>query len=224
MIAAVTNSQTSWSFDHLPFNWFDIALILILTFGLFRGRKNGMSKEVLPLFQWIAIVVVCGFTYLIVTNTLVNLAGLKKKTGTFILSYLIVAALIFFIFSLIKNALKPKLGASNAFGSGEYYLGMLSGIVRYTCIVVFFLALLNAPVYTAAEIQATKEYNNRWYGGGLKGYDGNYLPSVQTVQAGVFKESIFGPYIHDYLGRVLIDTGVGGAQVLANQPVIHIGN
>ena len=44
MIAAVPQSM---ALNNLPFNWFDIT-VAVLGFGLWRGRKNGMTKEVMP--------------------------------------------------------------------------------------------------------------------------------------------------------------------------------
>jgi hypothetical protein len=35
------------------FNWFDVALVLVLAFGFWRGRKRGMTKELLPTLQWL---------------------------------------------------------------------------------------------------------------------------------------------------------------------------
>ena len=97
-----------------------------------------------------------------------------------------------------------RLTGSNIFGSGEYYMGMFSGMVRFACMIFFALALLNAPVYTPAEIQAHKAYAMRWFGGGL--YGGDYIPDMHTVQESVFKKSFLGPYIKDYLGTLLINT------------------
>ena len=45
MIAVATQATRSVSLDHLPFGWFDVALVALLVFGLFRGRRNGMTKE-----------------------------------------------------------------------------------------------------------------------------------------------------------------------------------
>ena len=41
--------------DKLPFNWFDFVLVVVLVVGVFRGRKHGMSEELLPLLKWLAI-------------------------------------------------------------------------------------------------------------------------------------------------------------------------
>jgi uncharacterized membrane protein required for colicin V production len=204
MIAATTNSQPGWSLDHLPVNWFDVTLIVVLVFGLYRGRKNGMSKEFLPLIEWVIAIVAATLAYPALTETLVNVAGLKWATGTYILAYLSVVGLVFFIFYFIKHSLKPKLGGTSIFGNGEYYLGMVAGLLRYACIVTFFLALLNAPIYSQADLDAVRAYNKKNYGGGL--YEGNYLPDIPTIQEGVFKQSFLGRYIKEYCEPVLIQT------------------
>jgi hypothetical protein len=97
-----------------------------------------------------------------------------------------------------------RVAENNLFGSAEYYLGMLSGMIRFACMLLAVLALLNAPFFTAADIKKHDAYVKRWYGGGL--YSGNYFPSLQTVQAQVFTKSFTGPYIKDYLGPLLIET------------------
>jgi hypothetical protein len=88
------------------------------------------------------------------------------------------------------------------------------------------MALLNAPYYSAADIQAKKDYNARWFGGGLQGYSGNYIPDLQSVQESVFKTSLIGPHLKDYLDILLIETGAaaGDKKPPAKKPVIHIGN
>jgi uncharacterized membrane protein required for colicin V production len=222
MIAAATKSMT---LSDVPFNWFDVALVALLIFGLFRGRKNGMSKEVLPLFLWLALVLAGAFGYQPVAQLLVNYAGLKNVTSTFLLAYFSIAFVVFLGFSLLKRIFKEKLGGNNFFGSNEYYLGMISAFIRYACIVIFFMALLNAPYYSAAEIQSKKDYNARWFGGGLQGYSGNYIPDLQSVQESVFKKSLVGPHLKDYLDILLIETGSGGdKKPQIKTPMIHIGN
>ena len=77
-------------------------------------------------------------------------------------------------------------------------------MVRYACMVLVALAVLNAPYYSMADIMQSKAYNNRWFGGGMKDYNGDFIPSLAGVQAGVFKNSLVGPFIKDYLGVLLI--------------------
>lgn len=214
--------------DNLPVNWFDFALLGLLVFGLLRGRKNGMTKEVLPTAQWVCIVVAGAFTYPLVAqllNTTCNLGPAWSAS----LGYLSVTVVVWMLFTFIKRAMARRLEGSNVFGSSEYYLGMFSGTIRYVCIVLFFLALANVPKYTAADIAAKAAYNKRWYGGGM--YDGNYVPDFNNVQDAIFKKSFTGPYIKDYAAIMLIqngpaDTTTKTAQAAPVKPqtgVIHIG-
>ena len=188
--------------NSLPLNWFDAAVVIILCFGLFRGRKNGMSKEILPLFQWLAIVFVCGLFYSSTADLLVRYASVDKMTS-YMTGYAILALLIFFIFSLFKRTVGLKLFGSNLFGNAEYYLGMPSGMVRFGCMLLFALSFLNAPAYTSAQIQAANSYQERWYGA-------HFFPDLFNVQDQVFKQSFTGPYLRDYLGVLMIKpTGSG---------------
>ena len=201
MIAAFIDSL---KLDKLPFNWFDVTVLLVLVMGLVRGRKNGMSKEVLRTFQWLALVLVCGFFYETAAQLLINTTA-WSKLNSYLAGYLILACLVWLVFAVLKKALRPSLTGTNLFGNGEYYLGMMSGMVRFACIIFFALALLNAPTYSSTQIAAQQAYMKRWFGGGV--YGGNYIPNLPTVQDSVFKKSFVGPYIKDYLGQLLINTG-----------------
>jgi hypothetical protein len=90
-----------------------------------------------------------------------------------------------------------KLIGSDVFGSGEYYLGMVAGVVRYACILIFGLALLNAPLYTQSQIDADLKFQNDVYGS-------DFFPKLYNVQADVFKNSFVGPHIQNELGFLLI--------------------
>ena len=188
--------------DNLPVNWFDAVVGGMLIIGLFRGRKHGMSKEILPLLKWVSLVLVCGIWYPMAAQLLVNTAELGRVPSN-IFGYLLLAFVIFIVFSILKWFVANRRTESNLFGGGEYYLGMLSGMIRFACMLLAVLALLNAPYYTAAEIKKHDAYVKRWFGGGL--YSGNYFPSLHTVQEQVFTKSFTGPYIKDYLGPLLIE-------------------
>jgi hypothetical protein len=224
MIAAVATTTNAMSLDHVPFGWFDAVLLVVIGFGFFRGRKNGMTKEVLPMFQWLATVLVCGLGYEMAGGFFMNLMRLNRLQAC-ICGYLFLAFLVFLLFIWLKKILMPRLTGSNFFGSAEYYLGTVSGVIRFLCMLFFALALLNAPIYSAAEIAAHKAYEARWYGGGQQGYNGNFFPTVQSVQEAVFEKSFTGPYIREYLGVMLINTASGnGGNVRAEKPAIRMGN
>ena len=206
-------SLQSLTANTLAANWFDAVVVLVLALGLFRGRKNGMSKEVLPLFQWLAVIFVCGLFYSVVAEYLVKYASLDKMSA-FILSYAILALLVFTIFSFLKRTVGAKLFGSNLFGSAEYYLGMPSGMVRFACMLLAALAFLNAPSYTSAQIQAANDYQARWFGA-------HFFANFSDVQDAVFKKSFTGPYIKDYLSVLLIKPtkSSGNTQVAQDEPV-----
>jgi uncharacterized membrane protein required for colicin V production len=217
----------SFALDHLPFGWFDLALVIVLGFGLFRGRKNGMTKEILPMLHWVATVLVCGLAYEMLGQLIINLSGWSVLTS-YLLGYFSLMFLVYLLFYGLKKILMPRLTGSNLFGSGEYYLGMASGLVRYASMTFVALALLNAPFYTTADIANTKAFNARWFGGGEQGFSGDFFPSLQSVQEAVFQKAFTGKYIKQYAGVMLVNTASADAgkpsAAPQKQPIIHIGN
>ena len=47
------------SLDQLPINFFDALLIVVLIAGINRGRKHGMSEELMSLLTWLTILFGC---------------------------------------------------------------------------------------------------------------------------------------------------------------------
>jgi len=182
--------------EQLPFNAFDFALVAILVFGVFRGRKHGMSEELMSLIKWVLIVLACGFLY-----EPIGQAMAAQSPFSLLACYLFVysglALLILGIFALLKHQLGGKLVGSDIFGRGEYYLCMGSGMVRFACMVLAGLALLNARYFSPAEVQAITNYQTDVYGS-------TFFPGLHSAQATVFERSLTGPYIKQYLGFLLI--------------------
>ncbi|HTL72612.1 MAG TPA: CvpA family protein [bacterium] len=221
MIAAVTQTK-------MLFNTFDVFFVLALAFGFWRGRKHGMTKELIPVSLWIAIVICAGFGCELLGDLFIQTGFVKKifqnsvseRTAAYISGYLVITGLVVLVFSFVKKIVKRRLEGSNVFGSSEYYFGIISGVIRYFCIVLFFMALLNAPVYSKAELAAQQAYNNRWYGGGLKDYKGDFIPTLNELQVSVFVNSLTGPFIKDWFSLLLINTIPPGG--LTKPPVIDI--
>jgi membrane protein required for colicin V production len=207
MFANILQSLTS---DNVPVNWFDAVVVLMLGFGLFRGRKNGMSKELLPLFQWLAVILVSGLFYATVAQLLAKLVGLSPLLSN-LLAYALLAVVVLLIFSLLKRTVGLRLFGSNLFGNAEYYLGMPAGLVRFACLLIFALAFLDARHYTAAQIEDSNKYQERWYGA-------HFFPDLYTVQSQVFEKSFTGPYIKKYLGVLLIEPTSSGTKPETDEP------
>lgn len=202
MIAAATESL---ALDKLPFGWFDVVFAALLAFGAYRGRQNGLTKELVPTFRWVAIVLAGGLGYEFAGQIFYNFTGLGRA-GSDTLGYLALAFLVFAVFIPVEGFLKTRLEGSSLFGGAEYYLGIFAGLVRYLGILLFSMALMKAPHYTTAEIQAQKDSAFQTFGGGQQGFTGDFFPTFQQVQEGVFKKSLVGPFITDYLGVILINS------------------
>lgn len=221
MIAAITQSK-------MLFNWFDVILVAVLLFGFWRGRKHGMTKEFVPLFRWLFIVIAGGFGYMPLGKLLIQAGVIRtlfgrsvsETTAAYITSYLLIAGLVWLVFVYVGRILKKKLEGSNFFASSEYYLGMVAGVLRYGCMVIFALAILHAPYYTPEEVAAQAAYRNRWYGGGMKDFKGDFIPTVDEAQVAVFNESLFGPSISKGLELLLIASGPSAGVV--KKPVVDI--
>jgi uncharacterized membrane protein required for colicin V production len=199
MILAAAAQSASKS---MTIGWFDGVVVIMLAFGIFRGRHNGMSKELLPFLQWIILVPFCGFLYPIAGQFFVNVFRWSKSEGN-LAGYLTLAVIVLLIFGILKKLFMERMEKSSMFGDGEFYIGMLSGLIRMVCIVIVVLALLNAPVYTQEEIQAHADYVKNNLGGGM--YSGDYFPTMQEIQEQVFKGSATGPFVKDNLGFFLIN-------------------
>ena len=184
------------SLDNLPINAFDFVLVLALIAGVFRGRKHGMSEELLLLVKWLLILFGCAMIYE-PAGKIVAQTGFFGLLGVYLLVYVAAGLLVLGMFALVKHSLGGKLLGSDVFGRAEYYLGMGSGLVRYTCMVLALLALLNARHYTVTEVKAMEKFQDDVYGS-------NYFPTLHSLQAAVFEKSLTGPWIKKNLDFLLI--------------------
>ena len=183
--------------DQLPINLFDVIFAGMLIGGIARGRKKGMSEELLSLLQWVSIVVVCSIAYQPVGRFLYQNTSMFSMLSCYLMAYITLALLILGIFALIHRGIGGKLLGSDIFGPTEYYLGMGSGLVRFSCMLIAALALLNARAYSEKEIRDMENFQNREFGS-------NYFPTMQSIQATVFKKSLAGAWLHDNISFLLI--------------------
>lgn len=179
-----------------PFNLFDILLAIVLVGGLVHGRTHGLTLEFLSMVKWVTLVFGCALLYR-------PLGGLAAATGFFdllscyLFSYLGVALLIFVLFSILERRLAPKLTGSDIFGRGEYFLGMGSGMLRFACILLVGLALLNAREFSPSELRDLERYQ-------VENYGSHVFPGLHSLQEAVFERSLTGGWIKDDLSFLLI--------------------
>ena len=195
---------------NLQFSWFDVVLPIVLIFGIQRGRKHGMSQELLLVMKWVAIILVGGFGYQTLGDT-IEASSPLTHLASYRLAYFSIALTISIAFMVLTKLSHGKLIGSDIFGSGEYYLGMMAGLVRYSCIVIFALAFLNSRLYTSKEINDELKFQNDVYGS-------NFFPTGYSFQAQVFEKSFTGPYIRNGLGFLLIKSTVTEDKGLKRRP------
>jgi len=182
--------------DKLPLNVFDFVVLATLVIGLLRGRKHGMSEELIGLVKWLAVVIGCAMMYEPAGQWFANSSPFSLL-ASFLMVYISAALLILSFFAICKYRLGGKLIGSDIFGRAEYYLGMGSGVVRLSCMLLAFLALLNARYFSPTEVRAMEAFQNDVYGS-------NYFPTWHTAQEVVFEKSWSGAWIKTHLGFLLI--------------------
>lgn len=188
-------------FQMAQINWVDFLTVLVLIVGVVRGRRRGFSQEFLDLMQWVLIIVACGFLYLRGGQWLASHKIFSLLT-CYVASYLVIAVVIKLVFSFIKRRVGGKLVEKNFFGGGEYYLGMVSGAVRFACVFLFVLSLLHAPYYSPEQLATAAKFQQRNFG------DISF-PTLASMQQEVYKNSFTGQAVDRYLGAVLITPTAG---------------
>ena len=180
-----------------PFNLFDVLLAAVLVGGIVQGRKHGISLELVSLAKWLALVLVCAVVYR-PAGSLVSAAGAFDLLTCYLFAYLGTALLIFLLFSILERRLAPKLTGSDIFGRGEYFLGMGSGMLRFGCILLVGLSLLNAREFSPSELNDLDQYQQDNYGS-------NLFPGLHSLQVAVFERSLTGGFIKEELSFLLIN-------------------
>jgi uncharacterized membrane protein required for colicin V production len=177
-------------------NYFDLAVVIWLIVGIFRGRKHGMSQELLPLVQWIAVIVATSFLYLPLARLMVQRLGLTLLPCA-LLSYVFIGCFVYALLGKLKKKLDDTFQEGDYFGDGEYYLGMVSGVIRFACILVAGLALLNSRIVTKAEREATVKMQ-------AQAFESIQFPTFGEVQNVILLESGTGNLVRAYLPHFLI--------------------
>jgi uncharacterized membrane protein required for colicin V production len=191
------HDNNQMTLDKLPINWFDVLVLVLLLVGWQRGRKRGMSEESITMLKWLTVIFAAALAYQPMALWLTSVLPLSKLSA-YILCYLLAAGAVAGVFMLIKRSIGSKMTGSDTFGRAEYYLGMPAGVVRFLCILIAGLALLNARQYRLDEVKAMQNYQ-------MENYGSEFFPTLQAAQSQVFKQSFIGPHIKKYLSFLLIE-------------------
>jgi hypothetical protein len=155
-----------------------------------------MSQELLPTLQWIGIVVIAGIFYRSLSPLVRQYAGFGLLWAN-IFAYLLIALGVHLIYLCARHLFNEKLVGTDLFGRGEYYLGMISGMVRCACMLLAALALMHARIITKAERAQTEKMQS-------ENFSDIRFPTYGSVQQAVLFDSLSGSLVETNLSIVLI--------------------
>jgi uncharacterized membrane protein required for colicin V production len=191
------------SLDDIRLGWFDFITIIMVLCGIVRGRKRGMSLEMLDLVQWITIILAAGLFYAVPGRMISGFTGFGLLSS-YLLAYAGIALLIKALFVTLKRGMGEKMAGSDTFGRSEYYLGMAAGTIRFLCILLLSLSIINAKKISDGQIAAQKRTQQENFG------DISF-PTHGTLQRDIFERSFTGYLTREYLWPVMIEPTTSGS-------------
>ncbi|MDB6054498.1 MAG: Colicin production protein, partial [Verrucomicrobiales bacterium] len=117
--------------------------------------------------------------------------------SSYLLVYIGFIVIIFFLFSVIRRLIGEKLLGADVFGKFEYYLGMLSGVIRYCCIIIMFLAIVHGRLMSVADVKAQQKKQQDQLGN-------SFFPTFGTIQQDIFQKSYVGSFVKTRIPQLLI--------------------
>jgi len=190
----------------LSIGWVDFLTLLVICVGILRGRKRGLSEELLDTTMWVTIIVAGAFLYRVMGKFFIQ-KPLLSLLSYYMMSYILVAIGVKIVFVLIKRKFGQKLVESDMFGRLEFYGGMMAGTVRFLCMFLFVLSLLHAPYYSEeywAKRAKEVDYN----------YGSDFFPHPCKIQRSVFQNSFTGKNAQKYLSILMIEQTDGAATAI----------
>jgi hypothetical protein len=171
-----------------------------------------MSQELLPLLQWIGIITVAGFFYL-PFGLVIHHNTYFSVLWSNVTAYLLIAAGVHLIYMWFKQMFAVRLVEENLFGRAEFYLGMTAGAVRFACMILAGVSLMNSRVVPDAELAKTEKFQK-------ENFSDIRFPTYGGFQQDVLFKSFSGNLIRSNLQSVLIATvtNAPSPQVATNVP------
>lgn len=180
----------------LGLSWVDFVVAILLIAGVWRGRKRGMSEELLDMLKWAVVVVAAGLLYEPAGQLLASMS-VFSLLSCYVTAYITIALMVLLFFGFIKQRAGGKLIGSDVFGNGEYYLGMVGGSLRYACVILVGMAFLHARSFNQSAITSWTTYQQENFGS-------SFFFSLPEVQSEVFTKSYSGRFAQNFLQVVLI--------------------
>jgi uncharacterized membrane protein required for colicin V production len=197
----------------MKYDWFDIVVVLVLIWGIVRGRKRGMSMELLPVLEVLIIVVAGAEVYQILGRQLANVTnGSISLLLSYVLAYILFIIIVHVIFAKLRTAVGEKLVGSDMFGSMEYYFGMVAGLIRYAGVLIIVMALMNAQAIDKQHDAAQTRMQ-------IQNFGKKYFPTFTGIQIDVLERSMTGSFMVQHLNHLLITPTKPGGGAPAQEPI-----
>lgn len=177
-------------------SWMDLVVLIVIGAGIARGRKRGISEELLDVIKWVLILVGAAFVCEPL-GTMLAQSTVFSLLSCYVAVYATIIMVVLLIFACIRRQIGDKLVSSDVFGNAEYYLGMAAGAFRYSCILLVILAFLNARYYSPEELQSYHAYQEKNYGS-------QFFPSFGAFRSELFDRSLTGTAARNHLSMFLI--------------------
>ena len=149
---------------------FDLVVLIWLAVGLFRGWRNGVSLEVLLLPQWVAAIVVGAVVYPYLGGLIIRMTNCSAVEGAR-WGYVAPALVAYAMASRLRHFVGNRLADADMFGKAEFRLGAIFGLLRFACMALVVIALIDA--YLPAEWETQNK------GAKLEGVGGYSVNPVQ---------------------------------------------
>jgi uncharacterized membrane protein required for colicin V production len=189
-------------FKNLALSYIDGIVLVWLVVGLLRGRKHGMTQELLPSLKWAAIVLLGGY-FNQPAGALIRqyTAGAFGALSSCLMAYGLIALSTALLFALLKHWLGDKLTGSDVFGRYEYYLGILAGLTRFACMILVLLSLMHSRIVSRSELDAIDAQMK-------KNLDDLHPPRYVygCIEQAIFTQSFTGRLVQTNLPDILIPT------------------
>jgi len=172
-----------------------------------------MSEELLDVIKWVTVLVVAAlFTQ--PAGQMLSDASVFSLLSCYIFVYTLIVVGLKVLFGLLRKQIGDKLVSSDFFGSAEYYLGMVAGAVRYTCVIIVAFAFINARYYSPEEIaeDARVQQNN---------FGDIRFPTWAALQDQVFNRSASGSMARNFIPFCLIPPTPPETKSLAKDSVVR---
>jgi uncharacterized membrane protein required for colicin V production len=194
--------------SNLEFSWADLVVVIVLCVGVARGRRRGMSQELLDVLKWLLVVLLAGHYYEPLGSYFAE-NSVFSLLSCYVAAYSLLALSVFLVISIVRRVVGQKIVSSDAFGRGEYYLGMVGGLIRYGCVVLVALAFINARHYSPQELRAQARYQEDNFGSIA-------FPTFGSLREEIVQHSLVGRVTTDYLSAVMIRPTAPNEKPLVN--------